>query len=1341
MKLSRWLASPLSGSKPPSPGARALLVVACLALSAAQRAALLPWLCEGATYATLFLGVLIAAWVGGAAAGLATSALGVGIFTWLFAGADAAPLGVEQGLAAALALVQCALISLLCGVVRRAATERMDARRRAREDFENLADHAPGLMWSVDIRDGSGFVNQAWRTFTGVSPNLRSVDRLQFVHASDRDRVRLVFEEARTAGVPYQIEYRLRRADGAYRWVLEHAVPRFDRAGVFEGFTGTGADVTPSHQERDELRFVGDLHRGLSSSLDLHKTAETLTRAIVPAVADWCTIHLWDAEGGALKTIHACHVDPERVLRANEADHRAAGSAMPALFARLLADGEPRHAPRVDEALLGELASDEEHLGHLRELGLVSFIAVPLHVAGRTIGALSLASAESGRVFGPEALRIALKIGGIAAFALENARLYRSMREALAAESRARRELEHSERRFRSAWEADIFGICVVGRSGEISAGNDTFLRLAGQTREDLEAGRVALRSRLDGREQRFGAFIWETLARGRRCEPFEKVCVRPDGVEIPVLVGGSVNAEGDSATVFLLDLSERKAAENELRRQRGLLKTIIDAVPAMVAYVDPSERFVLHNRQYEKWLGVEGGAVSGRTLRELAGEAAYARFGPHVRHALAGHAVSHEATIEGGGRRRDVMISYRPDLDDRGRVVGVVLHAYDITESRRLAADLARSGRRHRTLINHSAAIVWTADARGVIQEVEGWEHFTGIGAAPGTCPMWFRVIHPSDRQRVRADWPRPGDERRAWESIHRMLAADGRYHHVHARAAAVTGADGAVEEWIGTISDITARVEAEQSLRRKEAELKLIVDTMPALVAYVDRDLRYGLVNAAYEKWFGLRPEVIRGRRVRDVLGEKAFERLAARFEEVMAGREVAFEELVEYRRGGPRWINALYTPHRDEAGEIVGCFVLVLDITSRKRSEQEIADLAERYRFLADAMPQCVWTADADGRQDYVNRRWCEYTGIPARSPEAERWSSIVHPEDLEETRSLWARALATGDSYQAEHRLRDAAGNFHWFLSLALARRDASGRVVQWVGTATNIDAQRRAYLELADARAELRRHADRLESEVRARTARLHEVNEELEAFTYSASHDLRVPLHHVHGFAQAILEDREASLSASGHANLRLILNAAERMDTLILDLLAYSRLSRSEIVIRPTSLEPILNDVLAQHRATIQAKHAVIEVERPLPPVPADRVGLQQILFNLVGNALKFVPAGRRPEIRVRVELREGRPRLWVEDNGIGIEKRHQETIFKLFQRLHGARDYPGTGIGLSLVKRAASRMGGECGVESEPGSGSRFWVDFQAAPEAAPAPAPGEASPDAPTPAGRPA
>jgi signal transduction histidine kinase len=186
-------------------------------------------------------------------------------------------------------------------------------------------------------------------------------------------------------------------------------------------------------------------------------------------------------------------------------------------------------------------------------------------------------------------------------------------------------------------------------------------------------------------------------------------------------------------------------------------------------------------------------------------------------------------------------------------------------------------------------------------------------------------------------------------------------------------------------------------------------------------------------------------------------------------------------------------------------------------------------------------------------------------------------------------------------------------------------------------------------------------------------------------------------------------------LSPEGRANMRMILAATKRMDRLIVDLLAYSRLSHAEIEIMPMDLGLIVDDVLSELRVTVEAAHAAVEVERPLPMVAADATGLRQVLTNLFSNALKFVPPGRRPCVRIRAERRTGRVRLWIEDNGIGIDASQHDAIFKIFHRLHGNRDYEGTGIGLSLVKRGMLRMGGDCGVESEKGAGSRFWIEFK--------------------------
>jgi PAS domain S-box-containing protein len=1318
----RFLLQLLSPPSVRSLRSRVLLVLASVALAVAVRHALDPWLGNQAAYLMVLPAVILSAWVGGFWAGMAATVLGVLLSIWMFVEPrqSLSTGSMKELILAGWMLVQGLVVSGLCDMIHVVLARWQAARRQAARDFENMADHAPGFVWASTMDGSGGFVNRSWLTFTGLDPGRSATDRLERLHPADVARVVKVMEEAKGARRSYYVEYRLRRADGAYRWILEHAVPRFGPEGNFEGFIGSGTDITPAYQEREELRFIGELQTALAATLDLDKTTAVIAKAVAPALADWCAIHILNEESGALEPVCIHHADESKRRRLAESAARPAeeGFARTEGYWRIVREGEPHLTSGVDEAFLRGLARNAEQLELLRALKLVSYLGVPLRVRGRIIGVLSLATGESGRPLGRDMLALVMKVGGIAAFALDNAALHRSMREALDAEGRARREMENSDRRFRFAWEADIFGMCVISTTGELREANAMFLRLHGYTPEDMAAGRVELFSRMGERQVRFGTFILEHLKSAPRCEPFEKICTGAGGRQASVLVVGGILPEEEGCLVFMLDLSARKQAEAELERQRALLKTIIDAVPAMVAYIGQDERFLVHNRQYERWLGIGHADIHGKTVRELLGEARYPDAEPHLRAALAGNDVRYEKVIHGADSSRDAMVTYHPDKDAEGRTRGVVIHAYDITETRRMAVAVQRSERRYRTLITATASIVWRADADGRVREANGWERFTGLALGEDVHERWTEAIHAEDRERVVAEWDAASRSGETFDSVYRLRSASGGFHHVRSRGAAIFAPDGALEEWIGTVSDIHQRVEAEQSLRSKEAELKLIIDAMPALVARVDRDRRYVMANEGYRKWYGIDPEALRGKAVRELVGEDVYRRVEPLLDRVLKGEEVSFEAHMDYSFGPPRWVSSKLSPHFGDNGEVVGYFALVLDISERKESERKVSELFERYRFLADAMPQNVWTADAAGRQDYVNRRWIEYTGLEP-DMEPAQWRGIVHPDDLHETMRRWAHSVATGEDYLMEHRLRDARGEYHWFLSLAKARRDDSGAVAQWVGSATNIDRQRKAYAELAAARAQLRRHADELENEVRQRTARLEEVNDELEAFSYSVSHDLRVPLHHIHAFVEAVAEQEQGRISTGGLENLRLVLSSAKRMDALIRDLLAYSRLARAEIRLDAIPLDKAVAEVLLHHRATIQAAGAEVRVEGPLPAVQADRVGLEQVLTNLIGNALKFVAPDRRPEVVVRAEGGGERVRLWIEDNGIGIEPRQREAIFEIFRRLHNARDYAGTGVGLSLVRKGMARMGGSCGVESEPGKGSRFWLEFAAARE----------------------
>jgi signal transduction histidine kinase len=286
----------------------------------------------------------------------------------------------------------------------------------------------------------------------------------------------------------------------------------------------------------------------------------------------------------------------------------------------------------------------------------------------------------------------------------------------------------------------------------------------------------------------------------------------------------------------------------------------------------------------------------------------------------------------------------------------------------------------------------------------------------------------------------------------------------------------------------------------------------------------------------------------------------------------------------------------------------------------------------------------------------------------------------------------------------------------------------------------------------DARtAELRQLTLELEARVRERTAQLSEANANLQNFTHSAAHDLRSPLRAIKGFSNMLLEEYHPEPHSQGHALIARITQCATQMQQLLDDLLEYSKLAEKELKLEPVSLQSTVRDALALLDADIHAKNATITVDHSLPTILGHPATVVLLLNNFVSNALKFVSPGVQPHIRIWAEQRKdtaigrggdsetrssvrprrGRPgepeastrgtqrlsslvRLWVEDNGIGIEPRDLGKVFEVFQRIHDKGAYPGTGLGLAIARKGAERMGGCVGVESQPGQGSRFWVEL---------------------------
>jgi signal transduction histidine kinase len=231
---------------------------------------------------------------------------------------------------------------------------------------------------------------------------------------------------------------------------------------------------------------------------------------------------------------------------------------------------------------------------------------------------------------------------------------------------------------------------------------------------------------------------------------------------------------------------------------------------------------------------------------------------------------------------------------------------------------------------------------------------------------------------------------------------------------------------------------------------------------------------------------------------------------------------------------------------------------------------------------------------------------------------------------------------------------------------------------------------------------------------------LHDSNSALEAFSFSVSHDLRAPIRAMQGFARVLLEDYGSVLDELGRDCATRIVNASERMDNLVHDLLIFSRLGHTTLELTGVSIAEVVHEAMSQLEAELKARHALVEVIEPLPRVLAHSVTLAQILMNLIANGTKFVAKGVQPRVKVWAESDEKSVCIWVEDNGIGIPPEDQEKVFRVFERLHSADSYPGTGLGLAIVRKGVERMGGQAGLESEVGKGSRFWIRLQSSPSA---------------------
>ncbi len=519
------------------------------------------------------------------------------------------------------------------------------------------------------------------------------------------------------------------------------------------------------------------------------------------------------------------------------------------------------------------------------------------------------------------------------------------------------------------------------------------------------------------------------------------------------------------------------------------------------------------------------------------------------------------------------------------------------------------------------------------------------------------------------------------------------------------------------GISTDITERKQAEQKLRDSEYRFRSVFEQAPFPIQLFTPDGFLEQSNQAWEQMWETTRDTTAGYNLLHDQQAEAMGHLPY-FHKAFAGETVTlppvyYDPALSNNQGRPRWIEVHLYSVKDEAENVQEVVLMTRDISDvydelrlRKQAEQHLQLSEERFRRAILNAPLPIMLHAEDGKVAQINQTWTELAGYTHSDiPTIADWTEKAYgsrkeliQEDIERLYNL-DRRLSEGEytitTRNGEKRIWE-------FYSAPLGRLSDGRRLA--VSTAIDITERKKA-------EAEIRQLNETLEQRIVERTTQLEEANQELEAFAYSIAHDLRAPLRGMQGLAEALLEDYGNSLDALGQEYAYHIVTSAQRMDELIHDLLAYSRLSRTELTLCTVDLNLVVSEAMIQLEADLKQQQATVTLLSVLPKVLGHRTTLVQVITNLLTNAIKFVE-NTQPQVQIWAETQDDWVQLWIADNGVGIAPEHQQRIFRVFERLHGIETYPGTGIGLAIVQKGIERMGGEVGVESQPGKGSQFWL-----------------------------
>jgi PAS domain S-box-containing protein len=590
----------------------------------------------------------------------------------------------------------------------------------------------------------------------------------------------------------------------------------------------------------------------------------------------------------------------------------------------------------------------------------------------------------------------------------------------------------------------------------------------------------------------------------------------------------------------------------------------------------------------------------------------------------------------------------------------------------------------------------------------------FTGITGDEAYTVDPLNFIHPADVPILINAWSRIQLDEQAIMVTYRIRNSTGDYQWHTGSFTLIPDEDGKPLYRIVISTNVHQDKLQEMEVRENEERLRLAIST--AHTGTWDYDILNGQCVYSFEvpQLFDLDPgEPFNYSKALAILHPEDKERITEAHNELLFNNHSPIETVLEYRvikkDGSIHWYRTVCRVMVNAQGLRYRMVGMISDITETRKRQTEL-------ELLADLIPQLVWVTDAEGNAEWQNGRWRDFFGEQHRGND---WIKLLHPDDRQHAMDTWFGAVRSGQPYQIEYRFMDKeTGRYRWFLGKAVPVKDETGKIINWLGTCTDIEDQKELKDNM-DAASQLRTQ------QLQRLNQQLQRSNEDLQQFAYITSHDLKEPLRKISIFTDQLQQMIGHDMNDEAQKLLEKIRSGARRVSDMIENILHYSTSAEDVVFEQSVSLQEVMELVERNHQTALEEKAALLTYNQ-LPEVKGNRLLLVQLFGNLLNNSLKFSSPERSP--RIQITVREARPELFeqfkelrpgmkyveiiYQDNGIGFEPEFAQHIFKAFTRLHSQHVYEGTGLGLTLCQKIVERHKGYMYAEGHPAEGAVFHI-----------------------------